>query len=627
MEQALKRAEPKHEETPEASVSLLNESNALKADKKELKGRKYDLQFDGLSPEDLQKAEAKIDSDHEALADKFENHKESVFKELLGIKEQIAAKRAKNKEAVEKIKKENQCFPPEEIAKAKSIYDSSMAKENSAYEKTLAEKKQELASTKEEASKQDKLLRAEYKKIKQTPMRRSEKAEALDKAKGLIYNNSGTADLRELALSNDIKALNANHKKEVARIKNELSLKTDHVNTLVKNTKADQKAELAPLKKKANELRSDYGAVAPIYYRFGLYWKNWGINYAKNAKTSFTSWDGFKNWFVHNAVYIIILAMVIYTAIASPGWLSLSTIVTIVKHTSSLLPLALGVAGTIVLTGTDLSLGKIWGFTALMAGILLGYSSTNGVVFAWTSNFPFIWVLVVLLIVMMIGGLFGGLNGYFVAKFSIHPFIVTLATQLIIYGLILVLGSTLNLSVIFSKAAPITDSYNNFVSGGFYLGDVLVEWYNVFAIVLLIAIWFIWNKTKFGKSMFAVGCNPDAANVSGINVQRTILMTFVLAGVCYGIGGFEYNPIYGGAQLSTGTGGELDPITAAVIGGVSFTGGIGKVSGVVLGCVLLKVIDSCLLTLGVSTAYINIVKGAIILLAVAFDMKKYIVKK
>ncbi|MFA6942448.1 MAG: beta-methylgalactoside transporter, partial [Bacilli bacterium] len=207
-------------------------------------------------------------------------------------------------------------------------------------------------------------------------------------------------------------------------------------------------------------------------------------------------------------------------------------------------------------------------------------------------------------------------------------FIVTLATQLIIYGVILLLGSSLNnLSVIYKMNNATAQSYYNFVSSGFYLGDVLVEWYNIMAIVLLVAMWFIWNKTKFGKAMFAVGCNPEAANVSGINVSRTILLTFVLAGACYGVGGFQYNPINGGAQLSTGTGGELDPITAAVIGGVSFTGGIGKVSGVLLGSLLLKVIDSCLLALGVSTAYINIVKGSIILVAVALDMKKYIVKK
>lgn len=628
MEQALKRPQQKQETPEEASVSLLNESNALKADKKELKGRIYDLQFDGLSPEEFENAKTKISDDHQAMEDKFNDHRERVFKQLQSIKEREAEKKAENKAFIEQIKQTNQAVPADEIEKAKAVYASSMEKENTTFNADLTSKKEELASVKDEAAKQDKILRAEYKKIKQTPMRRSEKAEALDKSKGLIYNNSGSADLKELALTNEIKALQANHKKEVARIKNDLSLKTDHINTLIKNAKAQQKADLAPLKKKANELRADYGSVAPAYYRFGLYWRNWGIRYAKNAKTSFSSWDGFKNWFVHNAVYIIIIAMVIYTAIASPGWLSLATIVTIVKHTSSLLPLALGVAGTIILTGTDLSLGRIWGFTALFAGILLGFGSSNGVVFAWTENMPWIWILVVLLIVMAIGGLFGGLNGYFVAKFSIHPFIVTLATQLIIYGCILILGSSLNnLTVIYSPGNYIANAYTEFVSGGFYLGDVLVEWYNIFAIVLLIAIWFIWNKTKFGKSMFAVGCNPDAANVSGINVQKTILMTFVLAGICYGIAGFEYNPIYGGAQLSTGTGGELDPITAAVIGGVSFTGGIGKVSGVVLGCVLLKVIDSCLLTLGVSTAYINIFKGAIILIAVAFDMKKYIVKK
>jgi methyl-galactoside transport system permease protein len=486
----------------------------------------------------------------------------------------------------------------------------------------------EIAKIHTQAKETDKKLRAEYASVKKVPMKRADKVTKLDALKSEIYKNSGNADLEILERKNSIKTLKSKHKTTMDKYSNDLHLETDRVATLVKNIRNEEKAKLAPHKEKLDELRKNYKPVAPIYERVGLGVSFWAREWVAKQRKSFSSWRNFSDWFVHNAVYLIILAMVIFTGIKKPSWVSFPSLINILKHTSALLPLALGVAGTIVLTGTDLSLGKIWCFTALLAAVLLAYSGPDGgIIIKWTQNMPWIWIIVVLIVVLVAGGLFGAVNGFFVAQFSIHPFVVTLATQLIINGAILLFADQLKFSVTYSSNLGIANSYNDFVSGGFYIGNTLIEWYNIFAIILIIATWFIWNKTKFGKAMFAVGCNPDAANVSGINVNRTILWTFILAGIMYGFGGFIYNPINGGAQLTTGTGGELDPITAAVIGGVSFTGGIGKVSGVFIGCVLLKVIDSCLTAIGAQPAWVNIAKGAIILFAVALDMKKYIVKK
>jgi len=626
MAQAETLERPLVEEEPEA-ISLLAEKTALAADRRLLKGRIYDLQFDNLSEEDLAKAKQKISDDHQAEKTKYLANVSAVKEKILQLRGKIKAIKETYAKKISAIKttEHNPSFA--EIGKAKLVYADVTKKENDSFAKELSALQEEISAIQASSKKEVNALRKQYKILKKTPMRRAEKADKLDEAKSEIYKKDGIADLEILARTNKIALLKAAHKKAMATYANDLHLETNRVQTLIGNTKGEEKEKLAPLKEELHALEANYKPVAPLYEGAGLGLAEWGRKWVAKQKASFSSWPGFGDWFIHNAVYLIILVMVIATAAAKPAWLNFNSFIAIVKHTSSLLPLALGVAGTIVLTGTDLSLGRIWGFTALIAAAFLGYTSTSGIIMPWTGNMPWIWIIVVLFLVMGVGALFGAVNGFFVAEFSIHPFVVTLATQLIVYGAILLYGDALHLSVAFQGQSPLAASYTSFVSGGFYIGDTLVEWYNVFAVVMLIVMSFIWYKTKFGKAMFAVGCNPDAANVSGINVKKTIIMTFALAGLFYGIGGFEYNPINGGAQLSTGTGGELDPITAVVIGGVSFTGGIGKVSGVLLGCILLKVIDSCLLALGASTAWINIAKGSIILFAVALDMKKYIVKK
>lgn len=616
--------------TPEEELTLTRQLSDLKNDKRECKGKIYDLQFDGLSEADFASAKQAILDEHEQKARAYKENVEKVRLDLIEFNNQIKAKKADLKKAIEEIKANNTYVAsPEEVSKANADYNQKKQLEDAAYAEKLTALKADLAKIKETSSVQTKELWAEFKRVKKTPMKRAEKANKLDELKSEIYRVSGAADLEALEKRHAIEDLTKTHKETLAQYKNELDLVEKHLATVIKEKKEEGRKELSPLRQKADALRQNYGAVANPAYKFGLFWRNWGIGFAERQKKAFTNWDAFKDWLVHNAIYLIVLLMIVVTACIRPNWVNFSTVVSIVIATAAILPMSLGVAGPIVLAGTDLSLGRIYGFTAVMAGSLLAYTSSGEFVYPWVTSMPWIWVIAVMLIVSGIGGIFGFLNGFFTAKFSIHPFIVTLGTQLIVYGLVTLFVSEgifgNNLSASFGT--PIFEHYYNFVNGGFQVGGTRIPYYVFYAIIIVAVVWFIWNKTKFGKSMFAVGCNPEAANVSGISAMKTIILTFVLAGILYGFAGFEYNPIYGGAYTGTGQGGELDPITAAVIGGVSFTGGIGKVSGVVFGSFLLQIISNCLVALQAPPAYTSLVKGAIILIAVSLDMKKYIVKK
>ncbi len=140
-------------------------------------------------------------------------------------------------------------------------------------------------------------------------------------------------------------------------------------------------------------------------------------------------------------------------------------------------------------------------------------------------------------------------------------------------------------------------------------------------------MWFIWNKTTFGKNMFALGANEEAARVSGVNVIMTTIMVFALAGAMYSITGFIEGARVASNTANTGFNYELDAIAACVIGGVSFVGGIGKIRGIVIGVLLLRLIFIGLNMIGINQDLQYLIKGGIILFACALDMRKYLVKK
>lgn len=323
---------------------------------------------------------------------------------------------------------------------------------------------------------------------------------------------------------------------------------------------------------------------------------------------------------LNNAMYIIILLVVIFIAIRVPEYRSASSIMNIINLTASKLPIALGIAGCIVLTGTDISAGRQVGLAAV---IVASMSITNNKIFPGLEPLP---IIVPLLAAMAACACVGFVNGFSVAKFKLHPFIVTLATQLITYGVILIylkLGTNNGQTL-----SGFSQSYRDLVTGPlFKIGTVQVPKYVLYAIILVALMWVIWNKTTFGKNMFAVGSNEEAATVSGVNVSRTIILVFVLAAIMYSLTGFIDGARIASVNANTGLNYECDAIAACVIGGVSFVGGTGRISGIVIGVILLQVIFTGLNFLSVDQNYLYIIKGIIILVACAIDMRKYLKKK
>lgn len=232
--------------------------------------------------------------------------------------------------------------------------------------------------------------------------------------------------------------------------------------------------------------------------------------------------------------------------------------------------------------------------------------------------------------VVAIGALIGMVNGFFVAKFSLHPFIVTLATQLITYGLILIFFMLNGNNG--QPVSGLSQEYKNVVSAPmlqFVTGSgakISIPWYVLYAVIFVALMWFIWNKTAFGKNMFAVGSNADAAKVSGVNVFWTTVMVHTLAGAMYGVTGFIEGARISSITQSAGLNYECDAIAACVIGGVSFVGGTGKISGIVLGVFVLRIIFVALSMLGIDPSMQYIIKGGIILAACSLDMRKYLAK-
>jgi methyl-galactoside transport system permease protein len=369
---------------------------------------------------------------------------------------------------------------------------------------------------------------------------------------------------------------------------------------------------------------NDNGLLSSITGGLKLRWQKYR---ELDRKGKFLVWGDF---LVRNAIYIIIVLVVIYVQIYSiqnnysNTFLSFRSIIDILKRAASGLFLALGVGGIIVLTGTDLSAGRIMGFTACVCASLLQMplEQYRAKMFPAMDAPP---IIVVLLLSMAIGAVFGLFNGFCTAKFRLHPFIVTLATQLILYGLVLMyvqLGTNGG-----GPISGLTDQYKDVVKYTVDIGGDAVPMYVFYAVVAAAVMWFIWNKTTLGKNMYAVGANPEAANVSGISVMKTTILVFMMAGILYGFSGFIEAARIGSNSQTTGVNAELDAIAACVIGGVSFTGGTGKISGIITGVILLQIISVALQWLSVSGDMQYIIKGAIILIAVAIDMRKYLAKK
>ena len=326
-----------------------------------------------------------------------------------------------------------------------------------------------------------------------------------------------------------------------------------------------------------------------------------------------------------NGLYIVIIMIFIALCIITPfvkntQLFTTTNILNILQQASPRMFLALGVAGLILLTGTDLSVGRMVGMGMVTATIIMHNGINTGGVFGHIFDFSNMGTIPKALLALgaciILTTVFAMTAGFFMARFKMHPFISTMANMLIIFGLV----TYATKGVSFGAIDPTIPNIFIPQAGRF---PMIILW----AVVAIAVVWFIWNKTTFGKNMFAVGSNPEAANVSGVNVMRTTILVHTLAGCMYGITGFIESARIGSNQANTGLNYECDAIAACVIGGVSFVGGTGKISGVVLGVFILRIIFVALQFLAVSQNMQYVIKGLIILIACAIDMRKYLVRK
>ena len=327
-----------------------------------------------------------------------------------------------------------------------------------------------------------------------------------------------------------------------------------------------------------------------------------------------------------NGLYIVIILIFIALCIITPivkntQLLTVTNILNILQQASPRMFLALGVAGLILLTGTDLSVGRMVGLGMVTATIIMHNGINTGAVFGHVFDFsamaPTAKALLALLMCVIFTTVFSMIAGFFMARFKMHPFISTMANMLIIFGLVTYATKGVSFGAI-DFAIP-----NTFIAqiGKF---PTIILW----AVAAVIIVWFIWNKTTFGKNLYAVGGNPEAAAVSGISVFKVTMGAFILAGILYGFGSWlECNRMVGSGSAAYGQGWDMDAIAACVVGGVSFTGGIGKISGVVTGVLIFTSLTYSLTILGIDTNLQFIFEGIIILAAVTLDCLKYVQKK
>ena len=325
-----------------------------------------------------------------------------------------------------------------------------------------------------------------------------------------------------------------------------------------------------------------------------------------------------------NPIVVLLVIVCIIVGFTIDNFFSFRNLNSLISNTTVRFLIALGVSGCLITKGTDLSAGRAVGLCACLAGTLLQDPTYTGRMYNW----PEFNLLVAFLIVVAVGAAFGLVNGLIISKLNVPPFIATLGTQTIVYGICLV----------FTNAQPIGNfkgSYKNFVNGTWLKGIFTVggedfpgiPYLLAWAVVFGMLFWFIYNKTTHGKYMYAIGGNENAAEVSGVNTARTKILIYVTAGVMYAIAGYLLAPKGGGATSGSGMGYELEAIAGCTIGGVSTTGGIGTVGGVLVGVLVFELLKIVLQFLGVNPYYNYIVQGLVIVTAVAMDIRKYVAKK
>lgn len=304
---------------------------------------------------------------------------------------------------------------------------------------------------------------------------------------------------------------------------------------------------------------------------------------------------GIRSIMMGNKAFLIVIGLSIILSFASPVFLKSSNLLNVVRQVCVSTLLSIGFTIGMSAGYMDLSIGTLMGLCGMILAKLVK-----------EAGMPLGPAIVIVICIAMCGGIF---NALIVTLFKVPAFIVTLATQSIFKGI----------NYIISNLVPISGLPDDliFLGQGYLLG-VPIPVYVMLLVVIL--AWVMINRTKFGRYIIAMGGNPEAARVSGVNLKKMIFGVFMCCGFCAGVAAVIMTGRTGSAQVSAGVGMEMDAIAAAVVGGTSMNGGSANIWGTLFGCLIVGVVNNGMNLMGINTNWQVIAKGALILLAVIIDV-------
>lgn len=329
-----------------------------------------------------------------------------------------------------------------------------------------------------------------------------------------------------------------------------------------------------------------------------------------NAKRTLNA----KQWMSQNSIWVVLIFMAALMSILSPTFLTAKNLVSVLTTESITGILAVGVMWCILSKGIDLSPGALVALTGVVTASLaqkFEYSASR-----LFPNLPDIPVVVAILAGLAVGTFFGVVNGLLIAYTKIPAFIATLGTQLIARAL----------AQLYTNAYPIPELKPGLKNVAqfelFQISGASVTVIIIIFILFACISGFMLTQTRFGKAIFAIGGNDQAARVAGINVEKNIIKVYTWCAFCASVGGVLLAARSGAGNSSVGVNYELDAIAAATVGGTSHSGGVCRISGVIAGILIMGILKNGMMLLKISPYLQQVCKGIIIIAAVVFDMRK-----
>ena len=342
-----------------------------------------------------------------------------------------------------------------------------------------------------------------------------------------------------------------------------------------------------------------------------------------SEKTKKFNKKGIIEFLLNNAVIIMIILSALYVGLTSNNFFTLQNLKNLLSNLSYRVIIALGISGCLIMRNNDLSAGRQVGFASCITGILLQRADfANRLIRPESPLYKFfaepvnMWILMIALMVLF-ALTFGLINGLVVSKLHVPAFIGTYGMQTVIYGICLIV----------TNAEPVGGIVREFtdMGSGYILG--FIPYISIIMAIIVALFYILYNHTTYGKKMYAIGGNPAAAEVSGINTTRMTLVSYMLAAAMFALAGFVLVAKVGGTTAGAGEGFELFAIAGCTIGGVSVSGGTGNVFGIILGVAVFEILKIEMNFLGIQTAWTYILQGIVIVIAIALDIRKYIAKK